>query len=407
MLFKLALANIKGNRRRTIITTALSAFSTMLFIFYVGFLKGSFVKLYDDSLQLYSGYIQIVGKGYVDNPDFEHLIYDEAKILRIASSHPDVAFASARFESFGLYATSMTAYGAQFSAVYPQNEPRFTKLPRYLDKGRYLEAHDTTGVVIGAGLAERLHLDVGQSMSIITTGVDYAFAADNLEVVGIIKTYMTELDESMVFMNKPYFDTLMSSANTATHIIIEPKEHAQSLRIAAELSQMLKNEPVEVREWHTFLSDLIQLEQVKILSGGTIISLFVLLIFFVVLIYNFLSVQARIKEIGVMRALGTTPFEIFKLFLYETLILGGSSVLVGGAMGGFLIYTMQIHPLELTAFTEMYREYGIIEAVFPTQFSWGYVAIGMSYIFVLNILTILYPAWTVIRIRPIEGIHHL
>ena len=407
MLLKLAWNNIKGNRRRTIITIALSAFSAMFFIFYVGLLKGSFVKMYDDSLQLYSGYIQVTGKGYIDDPSNEHLIFDEKAVLEKIKTNADVAYVTSRFESFGLYASSEKAYAAQFSAIHPEMELKMTKMPKHLHEGRYLNADDTTGVVIGSGLAEQLEVGIGGKFSVITNGADYSFAAENLHVVGIIKTYLPEMDESLVYINKAYFDTFMASENIATHIIVQPKQLSESIEVAKSVTKQLETQEVFVEEWHSFLSNMIQLEQMKTISGGTMIGLFILLIFFVVMIYTFLAIQARIKQIGVMRAIGTKPLEILKLLLYETFILGGLSVIIGGLLGGWLTFYMQTHPLELASFAEMYREYGILEAVFPTQFSWTFTFIGMGYILILNLISIIYPAWTVIRMRPIDAINHI
>ena len=407
MLFKLAWSNIKGNRRRTFITIALSAFSAMFFIFYLGMLKGSFTKVYKDNSQLYSSYIQITGDKYLDDPSNEHLIYNEKEVLAKLKADADVEYATSRFESFGLYATSENAFAAMFTAVQPSMEKTMTKMPKHISEGRYLEDADTTGVVIGAGLAERLEIGLGGKLSVITNGADYSFAAENLHVVGIIKTYVPELDNNLVFINKAYFDTFMGSENLATHILVQPKNLKQSLAMVDTLTTSINDSTIHIEDWHTFMEEMIQLEQMKITSGGTMIGLFILLIFFVVLIYTFLAIQSRIKEIGIMRAIGTKPREILRIFLYETFILATVSVIIGGALGGFSLVYFEAYPINMSMFDDMYKQYGILEAIFPTQFAWSYVWYGMSYIFILNLIAIIYPAWSVIRIKPIDAINHI
>lgn len=407
MLFRLALNNVLLNRRRTIITVALSAFSVMFFIFYLGLLKGSFSNLYKNSLELYSGYIQITGKNYIDDPSNEHLIFNEKEVLAKLKDEQSLKNVTSRFESFALYASEENAYGAQFIGVHPSKELEMTKMPRHIKSGRYLQDDDTNGVVIGSELAKRLKIDLGGKLSVITTGTDYSFAADNLFVVGIIKTYIPEIDNYIVYINKSYFDDLMESKNIATHIILQPKDVKKSLELVKNISKLLDDDTLHIEDWHTYLSAMIQMEQMKLSSGSMMIALFILLIFFVVLIYTYLSVQSRIKEIGIMRAIGTKPREILIVLLYETSILALISVALGGAAGAYLTYYVSLHPIAIPMFEEMYREYGILEAVWVTEFSWDYAIMGVSYVLILNLISIIYPAWTVIRIKPIDAINHI
>lgn len=407
MLFKLALKNVLLNRRRTVITLALSTFSTAFFIFYLGLLKGSFTKLYKDQSELYSGYIQITGAGYLDDPSNENLIFNETELLSRLRADREIEFATSRFESFALYASSENAFAAQFTAVYPSLELKMTKLPKHLYKGRYLNDDDTTGVVLGSELAKRLEIDINGKLSVITTATDYSFTAENLHVVGIIKTHVPELDGSLVFMNKRYFDTIMASKDIATHILAQPKDVSKSPQIAADINKTLDQNLLHVEDWRTFMASMIQMEQMKTTMGITTISLFVLLIFFVVMIYTFLAVQSRIKQIGIMRGLGTKPFQILQLLFYESLILAVVSVTLGGIIGAFLIYYFNVNPIYLFSMEEMYREYGLLDAHIPTEFNYSYIVIGTVYVFVLNLISIIYPAWSVIHIRPIDAINHI
>ena len=198
----------------------------------------------------------------------------------------------------------------------------------------------------------------------------------------------------------------MASENLATHIILELKDVSKSLEVASELDGSL-GVTLHAEDWHTYLSSMIQLEEMKVSSGTMFIGLFILLIFFVVLIYTFLSVQSRIKEIGIMRAIGTKPREVLLILFYETLMLATVSVILGGLLGGYLNYYVNLHPIAIPGMDEMYKQYGILEAVWMTVFSWKYTLYAMAYVFVLNLISIIYPAWTVIRIKPIDAINHI
>ena len=63
--------------------------------------------------------------------------------------------------------------------------------------------------------------------------------------------------------------------------------------------------------------------------------------------------------------------------------------------------------IKLPEFEEMYQQYGIIEAVLPADFTWGVLFKGVGYVFVLNLISVIYPIWHVLSYKPVEAIHHV
>ena len=137
------------------------------------------------------------------------------------------------------------------------------------------------------------------------------------------------------------------------------------------------------------------------------LGIFIAVIFFVVMIYSFISMFARIKEIGVMRALGTTPSQIIQILVLETLLLAFISAIIGGLFGGYLAYYFQLNPINLGEIGDAYKEFGLITTELPALFSWTTTFKGMVYVFILNLISIIYPIYKVLSFRPIDAIHHV
>ncbi|KIM10874.1 MAG: hypothetical protein KU37_09125 [Sulfuricurvum sp. PC08-66] len=407
MILRFALHNITGNRRRTLITVLLGAFSAALFIFYLSIMEGSFTKMFHDSLKLYPASIQVTHTAYNEEPSYEHLLENESALLAKIRATPHVAYAASRLESFALFASDSHALAGRFTAIDPTHEPHITSILGMIREGRALQSNDGAALLMGAGLAQKLAIKVGDSVAIIATGLDYSMAADYATVVGIIETHLPEMDGATVFANKAYFDTLMQTTNLASHIVVEPEPHYDSQALVASLQKSIDDPQVRIEDWRTFLVGLQQTKEMKLMSGTITLSVFVALIFFVVMIYTFLAIQARIKEIGVMRAIGTSPWTVTRILLMESVLLGGIGALLGGLMGGALALYFQAHPINMNMFEEMYQQYGILEALLPAQFKWSFVLGGMAYVFVLTLISALYPIWSVLRIKPIRAINHL
>ncbi len=407
MLLNIAWRNLTRSKRRTAVTFTFSMLTTLLFVFYMALMDGSYAKMFKDSVEIYPGYIQITQTQYKDEPGNDNLILDTQKVLASVRALPEVEAASARFESFGLYSTDENSIGGLFTGVDPINEPKMSRIKRTLKEGRYLTDKDTNQVIIGTGLAKRLGAKLGDKISVVTTGADYSFTADNLYIVGMFKSGLIDFDNSAAFINKNYFDELMSTQGSASHIIVKPKDVEKSQMLATKIAASIDSKEYRVEDWHTYLQTMIEAMELDRISGMIMLWVFVLIIFFVIIIYTFLAIYARIKEIGIMRAVGTSPKQIISIIVLEAVILAFISVLIGGALGGYLAYHFELNPIQLPELEEMYQQYGIIEAVLPADFSWGVLFKGIAYVFILNLIAVIYPIWHVLSYKPIEAIHHV
>lgn len=406
MLLSIAWRNVIRARRRTVVTILLSSITTLFFIFYVGMKDGAYAKFKQDAIEFYPGYIQITGPGYRDTADYDNIIHDLGALIKVLQKDERIALFAPRFEGFGLFASNTNAIGGMLAAVDPVKEPHLSRIHRSLIDGTYLTPDDTNGIVIGDKLAQRLEVKKGDTLSIIGSATDYSFAADNLVVKGIFHTGSHELDASAALINKAYFDTVFASKNMATHVVVLPKEIADSLSLAQSLQQEL-GENYEVVDWHTYLSGLIESLEYDAISDGITMSLFLVIILFVIMIYALLTIYSRTKEIGIMRAIGTTPLQVFTILMMETAILAGLSVIIGGIGGGWLIHYFEQNPIVLTGMEEAYGQFGIIDAVLPSRFSLATVFESMGIMFLLNLLTAFYPVYRVNRFKPIDAIRHL
>jgi len=130
-------------------------------------------------------------------------------------------------------------------------------------------------------------------------------------------------------------------------------------------------------------------------------------IFFVIMIYTLLAVFARVREIGIMRAIGTTPEQIINILLLESSMLGLLSVCVGGLIGAIFAWYFSIHPMVFSGMEEQFKQYGLAVSAIPSAFEPLTILRDMAVMFVLLLLATLYPIIKVNGYRPIEAMHHV
>ncbi|MCW5213571.1 FtsX-like permease family protein, partial [Desulfobulbus sp. TB] len=199
--------------------------------------------------------------------------------------------------------------------------------------GEYLSGEDTNQVYIGNELAKRLKVDVGDEVAFVGNGADYSFAADNLRVKGIFRTGLYEFDTSTAFLNLTYFEKIMAATNYATHVIVMPERPEQVEALATEIGTALGSE-YAAESWQQIMAQLVKAMQMDSVFGYITLGIFFIVIFFVIMIYTLLTVYSRIREIGVLRAIGNTPKQIFGMLMLESALLAVVSVVLGGLLGG-------------------------------------------------------------------------
>lgn len=403
----IALKNIIRSKQRSIVTIVLSAVSTAILIFSTALMDGEHKVLLKSAVEIYPGYIQITHKEFRENPSFDNLIFDTNSVINKIRQKDDVDTVTSRFETFVLFATDEKSVGAMLAGIEPESEAKVSKLKKSLMEGSYLDSDDKNKVYIGSELANKLKVKVGDVISFIGTAADYSFCADNVKVKGIFQSGLFEFDANSAFLNKKYFDEIFVSSNISTHIIVQPSVIEDSLDISQDISKSIDKE-LTSKSWQEYMQALVDAMELDSVFGYITLGIFFIVIFFVVLIYTLLSIFSRIKEIGVLRAIGTSPKEILQMLMFESVVLSFVSVAIGGIIGGAVAYYFNINPIDFgSQFDEQFKQYGLVNTLFPTEFNLLVIFRDMAIMFFLNILSTLYPIMKVNRYNPVEAMHHV
>lgn len=405
MFLRYALKNIIAAQKRTGVTLLLAICTTALLVFATGFLQGSHLQMLKNGVEIYPGYIQITEQNYRREPSLEHLIFAVDGLLAKLTD-PEILVATSRFESFVLYNSAKKSLGGMLTGIEPAKEAVVSRLKQSLKEGHYLKETDTNTVYMGYELARKLGVQVGDELTFVGTGADYSFAADRLVVGGIFQTGLFNFDSQAAFVNRVYFNDIMAAANMATHIVVQPRQVDEALALSGRIGRQLSAEHLS-QSWQETMADLVQAMKVDSIFNYITLAIIFIVIFFVIMIYTFLTIFGRTREIGVLRAIGTTPSQVFSLLLIESVILAGVSVVIGGAIGGTLTYYFAQNPIMVSGYEEQFKLYGLAASAMPTVFSPVLILRDMFIMFLLCVGSTLYPIIKVNRLKPLEAIHHV
>lgn len=406
-MFDFALKNIFFYRGRSITTFILTFISTMLFVVFISWQDGSHNSMLENSLKVYTGAIEIYHKDYRDVGGNEYLIRDVKTITDKLSSIEGIEAFSTRYETYGLLSSKEYSAASMIAGVEPEKEKLLSSIGLALREGEFLNEDSGNCLYMGSELVRKLRLELGEEVSFVGGASDDSFAADIFRLCGTFKTGSFEFDSSASFVSRSYFDELMYAHNKASYITIKVKDLDDVQKVNKEIIKALDDENLESLTWKTLMKSMVEAMEVDNVFGYISLSLFLVVIFFVIMIYGFINVSSRIKEFGVLRCIGLSKANIFSLLAYEIVILSTLAVLFAGPIAASICYYYSINPVVIEGMAEMYKDYGIVSDEIPFDFNLFTVSWNIGVIYLLNFLSVIYPYFYINSFRPIEATRHV
>lgn len=246
-----------------------------------------------------------------------------------------------------------------------------------IKKGRFLKPGDKYSVVIGSKVAEDYGKAVGNTMT---------FNGQKFKIVGIFETGSQITDNMMYIPISLARDFTGKKADTASILYAELKNPKDADAVAKKIN--FKFDDIEARSGSGYGQEIGSMMS-NIDAFFIIISLVAIVVGAIGILNTMLmSVMERMREFGILRAIGWTSNDVIKLVVFESFFLG----LVGGAAGGVL---------------GMVAVQGL-GAVLPfkpvTSPELMATALGMAMF--LGVLGGLYPAWKTSKLDPVVAIRY-
>jgi ABC-type lipoprotein release transport system permease subunit len=398
----MAWRNILRNQRRTTVTIAAMSVAVFITIVYSGLIAGMLVQLQSDTLDFELGAVQIFAPGFQDKPSiYNHIEGTDAILERLEAAGLK---ATPRLLGGGLVAHGEASAGAFFRGIDLERDPKVLALSEQVFTGQWLDADDPKGVVIGRKLAHTLGVRPGGELVVLSQATDGSLANDLFTVRGVLKGVGSETDRGGVFMSQAAFRELMVYDGGAHQIIIGRPEVLDTPTIKAAAVRAAPDEDVQSwRELNPTLASMLDS-----VSGLINILFFMINVAIAVVILNamLMAVFERIKEFGVLKALGISPEGVLKLIYVESMLqvvlaVGIGVVLALPAFWYLTTFGIDMGALAGTDVMGMVFVETWYAVVSPRVFA---QPILMT-VFVVS-LAVLYPAAKAARIRPVEAMRH-
>ena len=404
---KLAWRNLWRNWRRTVIALVAIILGVILLLFFDGILAGSDQTIFGNAVRLYGGNIQIHAPGYLDKASSQPLLpLDDADaVLQTVLVQPDVMAAARRINTGGLVSSRKGSYPVMITAIEPDVEAPISLQAENISQGRFLQPDDEDNIVIGQGLADLLHVGLGDRLTLVGRAKNETMRQRTMTVVGIYDLGMPDAEKMAVLITLSEAQSLYNLRDQATEVAVFLEQVGQEDKIAPTLQSALPN--YEVDSWQTLRPEIEQTLQVKM----AFTSIFGIVLVFIaaigILNIMMMAVFERTREMGVLAALGMKSRQIMGLYVLEGAFIGVVGAAVGLALGVALNLWLGQVGFDISYASGM----GEISALMGTRI---YPSLSLDKVISRGILVIvaatlasLYPAWQAARQEPVKALHHL
>jgi ABC-type lipoprotein release transport system permease subunit len=403
-IISIASRNVLRNWRRTMVTTLAMGFAGFIMILFSALMNGLLQASERNAVAMDLGDIQVHARAYLDDPDLYKRIENADNLVRAIKQAG--FYATQRIYGFGLVAAGSTSAGVQLHGLDLSTESDVTQIHNHVSQGSWLDEKDPKGVVIGRKLSKTLGVDTGDEIVFVGQATDGSMANDLYRVKGILKSIGEEVDRTGVYMTGSEFRKLMELPTGAHEIAVMRPDRSSDLKEATARVSALA-EGYETRNWRELKPVMARILDLADSQMIIMIIITYTAVAMVVLNAMLMSVFERIRELGIMKAVGVTPFQIMRLIYAEMFIQVAAASLMAVLSGWSLSLYFQKNGIDLSSMAEGASFAGVaVDPVWRAYLTADAVVIPVVFLFIIASLAVLYPAVKAAVIQPVSAIHH-
>ena len=401
VLSRLAWRYLWRNHRRTIVMLGAISVGAWAMIFMTALTRGMVDQMIADGISVIPGHVQIHNPDYLDDPSVGNLIAltDVELTQRFGAAGFD-AWAS-RVRVPAVITSERESRGVTLLGIDPDAERAFSFVDYDKVDGRFLEGPDDNGVVIGAKLADTLETEVGKRIVLMSQDPDNDIADRGFRVVGLFHANMEVYEETYAFVGKRTAQKMLRIGNTVSEVVFVGSDYRDVEPVFAKVSAAV-DDSVKVSRWtevDTYLGTML-----GVMDGFVLIWVIVIFLALSFGLVNTLvmAVFERVREIGLMLALGMKPMSILGQIIIESMMLLAVGLLIGDVLAYITVKPLE-SGIDISIVAKGMEMFGASSILYPKLYL-DDVILANVVVLVLGFLASLSPAWRASRYEPVEAI---
>lgn len=351
------------------------------------------IMVQDRFQERYTGVLRPAGNAVVSVQNeqprkFYEGITDADQVMRVIREFSNVIACAPVLEDSATLQTDFLSVVFRVQGIDLDAQLQSTDLRRYMiagDLGDFRQK--SSGLLLGSLLAQKLHAEVGNTVSIMGPGGE----TRSFEVCGIFRSGDNMIDEKQGFIHLRVAQSLLKKPSEVSFIIVKLRDPDRAPQLAAHLEELLQHRS---RSWQERQHGNLQIFRAIRYSAAITVSTIIVLAGFGIFNILTLMVLEKVREIAILRSMGYRRNDISAIFLWQGLLVAIIGSTLGCVLGALLTLIVSRIPIKMRGFfaTEHFLVY----------WSWYHYLAAIAIAFVGVFLASYFPARRAAKLAPVS-----
>lgn len=401
-LVALAWRNLWRNSKRTGIMLAAIAVGVWAMIFLTALMRGMVEDMLQRGVNQLPGHVQIHHPAYLDDPSVVNLVPDpEQSELRAVLQGGAVNHWFSRVKVPGMITSERDSRGVILVGIDPLKE-RETLLTGFaLSAGSFLKSSEDSGIVLGQKLVDRLQTGLGKRVVILTQDPDNNLVELGVRIIGVYQAELPSLEERFAYLARNELQKHLGIGSRVSEVAV----FGEDIRQVEPLLTQINNGQVDglsIKAWYEidgYLGSML-----NVMDGFVLVWIIVLFLALSFGLANTLvmAVFERIREIGLILALGMRPTLVLRLIMIESALLLLVGLTIGNLLSQFSVW-LTADGIDLSGVALGLEKAGMGTMLYPVLMLKDIMTANLV-VLILGMLTSVLPAWRAAQFDPIRAL---
>ncbi|MBT3383171.1 MAG: ABC transporter permease [Prolixibacteraceae bacterium] len=402
MIWSIAWRNVWRNKVRSIIMIVAIALGLIAGVFTMAFMQGTVDARIESATKSELAHLQIHAPHFSENNESSFYISNATELVNNIENLDSVKAASSRLIAEPFITAAHGTGGGKLVGIDIEKEKNVTDIWEHLIDGTYLEKTSRMPpVLIGDKLAKKLKLKVGSKINVQMVDLEGDLSAKGYRVCGIFKTTNNTFDETNLFVRSKDLQTQLGiEENTAHEIAILVDKGDEAPLIKSSIQNIAGENVVET--WKELSPEMSLLTDAMDQYMYIFILIILLGLCFGIINTMLMAVLERVKEIGMLMAVGMNKRKIFRMIILESVLLTLTGGFFGILFGSGITKFFETTPIDMSMFSEGLGEFGFATQVYTSLQTETLVTISILVV-ITGLLSAIYPARKALKLNPAEA----
>lgn len=408
MIFQIAWKNVWRNKLRSLIVILSIVVGLLGGLFYLAFSNGMVQHQVGSAIKTEISNIQLHHPEYLINNEMEYSITSPNKYLEKIRTLANVKAATARIKSMVMISSAATGTGISLNGINPVEESKISDLHTKIIDGNYFQTKIRNPIVIGEKLAKKLKVRVKSKVVITTQDMSDNITYGSFRVVGIFKTHNTMFDLANAFVQKKDLANLIQFDDqkaTEISVLLEHNEFTNQTtdKLKSLFNNEIESEQLIIRSWSEINPILKMLNEMTVQFTMIFVMIILVALSFGIINTMLMAIMERVREIGMLMAIGMSKLNVFLMIMMETVFLSMTGGIIGLSLSWIVVQITNTTGIDLSSVAEGLNAIGYSSFIRPELGILFYFFIG-TLVILTAIFASIFPARKALKLKPSEAI---